>query len=128
MRSNTPTGTKARRHAGTKCCAKSAASEPAAIPFVTSCLHAFVPSFRSAYTLIELLIVIAIMGISGALLIPNMVNRDSMNVQSAVRLIIGDLSFAQSDALAHQELRRVHFYDDGRGYCLIRLSSNADIN
>lgn len=74
------------------------------------------------YTLIELLIVMAILGISSAILVPHLVNRDSMNVQAAVRLIIGDLSFAQSDALAHQELRRVHFYDDGRGYCLVRIT------
>jgi prepilin-type N-terminal cleavage/methylation domain-containing protein len=79
------------------------------------------------YTLIELLIVIAILGISGALLVPYMVNRDTMNAQSAVRRVIGDLSFAQSDALAHQQLRRVHFYDDGHGYCVTRVT-DADLS
>jgi len=74
------------------------------------------------YTLVELLIVIAVLGISASLLIPNLVNRDSLNAQSAVRLVIGDLCFAQSDALAHQEIRRVHFYDDGRGYCITRIT------
>lgn len=74
------------------------------------------------YTLIELLIVCAILGLSSVILIPNMVNRDSMNVQAAIRRLIGDLSFAQSDALAHQELRRVHFFDDGHGYCIMRIS------
>jgi prepilin-type N-terminal cleavage/methylation domain-containing protein len=71
------------------------------------------------YTLVELLIVVAVLGISGALLVPHMVNRDSMNVQAAVRLIIGDICFAQSDALAHQEIRQVHFYANGRGYCIV---------
>lgn len=78
---------------------------------------------RRAYTLVELLIVIAVLGISGSLLIPHLVNRDSMNAQAAVRLIIGDLSFTQSDALARQELRRVHFYEDGRGYCIVRITA-----
>ena len=75
-----------------------------------------------AYTLIELLIVIGILGVSSALLVPKMVGREAMAVQSAVRLIISDLNFAQSDALAHQEIRRVHFYQDGGGYCLVRLT------
>ena len=74
------------------------------------------------YTLIELLLVVALLGLAATLLIPNMVGRDAMRVQAAVRKIIGDLSFAQSDALAHQEYRRVHFYADGRGYCIERVT------
>jgi hypothetical protein len=50
-----------------------------------------------------------------------------MAAQSAVRLVIGDISFAQSDALAHQELRRIHFYSDGRGYCIVRIAQ-AQLN
>jgi len=76
---------------------------------------------RRSYTLIELLIVVALLGIAGTLVIPHMVGADSMKVQAAVRQLIGDLSFAQSDALAHQEYRRVHFYPDGRGYCIVRV-------
>jgi type II secretory pathway pseudopilin PulG len=77
---------------------------------------------RRSYTLVELLLVCVILGIAGSLLIPHMVGRDVMACQAAVRMIIGDLSFAQSDALSHQELRRVHFYDDGSGYCLTRIT------
>jgi type II secretory pathway pseudopilin PulG len=77
---------------------------------------------RFAYTLIELLIVIGILGLSSALLVPRMVGREAMAAQSAVRLVISDLNFAQSDALAHQELRRIHFYSDGSGYCLTRIT------
>lgn len=77
-----------------------------------------------SYTLVELLIVITILGISSVLLIPHLVGRDIMKGEAAVRQLIGDLSFAQSDALARQELRRVHFYDDGSGYCLTRIGDN----
>jgi prepilin-type N-terminal cleavage/methylation domain-containing protein len=82
---------------------------------------------RRAYTLIELLIVIGLLGISGSLLVPHLVGRDIMAAQSAVRLVIGDVTFAQSDALAHQELRRIHFYEDGRGYCIVRITQ-AELN
>jgi len=77
---------------------------------------------RRAYTLMEMLSVITVLGIAATLLIPNMVGSGSMNAQAAVRLLIADLSFAQSDALAHQEYRRVHFFDDGTGYCIVRVA------
>lgn len=74
----------------------------------------------SGYTLIELLIVVAVLGLASALLIPSLRQPDTLKIQAAVRRIIGDLSFAQSDALAQQELRRVYFYADGRGYVILR--------
>ena len=83
---------------------------------------------RCGYTLVELLIVIGILGISSALLVPNLVGRDVLKAEAAVRLVIGDLNFAQSDALAHQEMRRVHFYDDGSGYCITRIMDNTQLD
>jgi prepilin-type N-terminal cleavage/methylation domain-containing protein len=79
-----------------------------------------------AYTLIELLIVIAILGMAGAVLIPNLVGRHTMVTQAAVRQVISDIVFAQSDALTAQEHRRLQFYADGSGYCIVR-TSEADI-
>ncbi len=75
-----------------------------------------------AYTLIEMLIVITVLGIAGALLVPHLVYKDSLSTQAAVRMIISDMNFAQSDALANQEFRRVHFYDNGSGYCIYRVT------
>jgi prepilin-type N-terminal cleavage/methylation domain-containing protein len=88
------------------------------MPQLTSCHRV-----RRAYTLIELLIVVGVLGLAASLLVPHLANHDSMKVQAAVRLLIADLSFAQSDALAHQEYRRVHFYEDGSGYCLLRVNA-----
>lgn len=82
-------------------------------------------SSRRGYTLIELLLIVAILGLAGSLLIPQLTDRDSMEVQGAARQIIADLSFAQADALAHQEYRRVYFYDDGSGYCLYRVTDGT---
>lgn len=79
---------------------------------------------REAYTLIELLIVVGVLGLAASLLIPNMVGRDSMRAQAAARRVIADLSFAQSDALARQELRRVEFFDDGSGYGIFAVTND----
>ena len=77
--------------------------------------------------------VMAVLALAAALLVPHMVGTDSMTVQAAVRLLIADLSFAQSDALANQEFRRVVFYADGAGYCILNVDAYdwvtpADLN
>ena len=84
---------------------------------------------RRAYTLIELLIVIAILGISSALLIPRLVDADTFSVQAAVRSMISDITFAQTDALAMQGIRRVQYLRDpnGRlhGYAILAPSDQS---
>ena len=80
-----------------------------------------------AYTLIELLIVIAVLGLAAAVLIPSMSGRGDFDTQAAVRALIADISFAQSDALANQGFRRIYFYDDGTGWCLMRVAE-ADLS
>lgn len=77
---------------------------------------------RRGYTLIELIMVIALLGLASSLVIPQMTGLGTLETQAAVRQLIADLSYAQSTAMANQEFRRVHFYDDGRGYCLIRVN------
>ncbi|MCH2132440.1 MAG: prepilin-type N-terminal cleavage/methylation domain-containing protein [Phycisphaerales bacterium] len=77
-----------------------------------------------AYTLIELLMVIALLGIAAALLVPQMMGLGRLETSSAVRRLIADITFAQSEALAAQEYRRIHFFDDGTGYCLLCVSDS----
>jgi prepilin-type N-terminal cleavage/methylation domain-containing protein len=67
------------------------------------------PRLRSAYTLLEMLIVVAILAIAAALLVPNLVRRDTFTIETVLRKLVADLTFAQSDALADQGYRRVHF-------------------
>ena len=78
---------------------------------------------RRAYTLIELVIVIAILGLSAGILVPRLVDADTFSVQAAVRSLVADITFAQTDALAMQGVRRVQFLrdDDGRihGYAIL---------
>ncbi|MSR40283.1 MAG: type II secretion system protein [Phycisphaerales bacterium] len=84
-------------------------------------------SIHRGYTLIEVLIVVTVLGLASALLTPLLGNRGDFDVQAAVRMLVADLTFAQSDALALQELRRVHFYEDGTGWCLVRIEE-SDLN
>ncbi len=57
---------------------------------------------RRAMTLIELLIVVVLLGIAGAMVIPSMSQAGELRGQTAVRTLVADITFAQSEALAHQ--------------------------
>ncbi len=67
---------------------------------------------KRGYTLVELLIVVAVLGLAGALLVPILGERGDFDTQGAVRRLAADLMFAQSDALANQEHRRLVFLPD----------------
>jgi len=77
---------------------------------------------RRGYTLIELVIVIALLGLAGALVVPHAIGLSTMETQSAVRRLVADIHFAQSEAISHQGYRRIQFFDDGRGYCLLTVN------
>ncbi len=60
-----------------------------------------------AYTLVEVLIVIGIVGLAGAFVVPHMLAPGTLGVQSATRAIVADLIFAQNDAMARQTVRQM---------------------
>lgn len=74
-----------------------------------------------AYTLIEMLIVITILGISAAMVIPSMGSAGVLRIQAAVRSVVSDITFAQMDALSYQEQRAVVFDEDANMYTLTRV-------
>lgn len=92
-----------------------------------------------AFTLIELLIVVVVLGIAGALVIPSMTQTGALRVQGAVRTVVADLVFVQSDALAYQSRRVVWFgrvaqrdtdtgawtYVPGNGYVVAEVNGAA---
>ncbi|MFM9956544.1 MAG: Tfp pilus assembly protein FimT/FimU [Phycisphaerales bacterium] len=85
---------------------------------------------RRAFTLIELLVTVGVMGIAAALVIPSMNSTNGLRVQAAVRLVIADIAFTQSDSMAYQARRCIQFnrvakpnsasftYVPGNGYTL----------
>ena len=80
------------------------------------------------YTLVELIAVVMILGVAGMLLVPNLVDRSTFAIQAASRSVVADMVFAQSDALANQEFRRLQFIpaelgETGYvGFCIIRVT------
>ena len=60
---------------------------------------------RSGFTLLEVMITLVLMSISGILIVPHLADRGGLEVQAAVR-----------------QYRRLHFYSDGRGWCLIDVT------
>ncbi len=76
------------------------------------------------YTLLELLLTVALLGTAGSILVPRLVNLEQMEAQAAVRQMIGDITYAQADAVAQQEFRRVYFYENGSGYCVVRVTDS----
>jgi len=79
-------------------------------------------SARSAYTLGEMLIVLVLLGIAAVLLIPQLADRGDTEIQAAARQLVADISWAQCDAVQSQEYRRLHFYADGRGWCMVDVT------
>ncbi|MCC5787301.1 MAG: prepilin-type N-terminal cleavage/methylation domain-containing protein [Phycisphaerales bacterium] len=61
------------------------------------------------YTLIEVLIVVTVLGIMGAMVIPQVASADSLRTRAAVRAVIADITYIQSDAMAFQRGRAMVF-------------------
>ncbi len=64
---------------------------------------------NNAFTLVEVLITVAIIGIAAGVVVPVLSNTNSLTIQAAGRHVIADLLFAQNDAVAQQKIRRVVF-------------------
>lgn len=85
---------------------------------------------KGAYTLIELLLVIVILGISGAMVIPHTGQAQVLRIHAAVRTLVSDITFAQTDALAYQERRAVLFDEEANTYTIaeVVVSSGGQVS
>jgi prepilin-type N-terminal cleavage/methylation domain-containing protein len=87
------------------------------------------PTSPSGFTLIEMLIVVAVLGIAGALVIPSMGSVHVLRVQTSIRTVVSDLTFAQADAIAFQEKRAVVFDLPNNTYSVVSVpGSTIDLN
>lgn len=71
------------------------------------------PAARRGYTLVEMLITVVILAIAAAMVIPSMAQTGVLRVQGALRMIVSDITMAQSDAVAYQQKRAVIFNYEG---------------
>lgn len=84
---------------------------------------------RRGLTLIEVLITVAILAIAAAMVIPAMGTTGVLKVQGAIRQIVSDITFAQSDAIAMQQGRAVKFDPSTNSYRIIQvIGSTIDTN
>jgi prepilin-type N-terminal cleavage/methylation domain-containing protein len=80
---------------------------------------------RGGFTLVEILTVVIILGISAAIIIPSVSNRDDMRVASAARLVMADLIFAQNKAIAGQKPCYVRFDSANQRYSIHETAPTA---
>ncbi|GMV27281.1 MAG: hypothetical protein AMXMBFR58_33120 [Phycisphaerae bacterium] len=77
-----------------------------------------------AFTLVELLIVVTVLGIATALVIPSMGSVGVLRVQAAVRTVVSDLTQAQSEALAYQRGRAITFDTAANSWSVIEVNGS----
>ncbi|MEZ6234492.1 MAG: type II secretion system protein [Phycisphaerales bacterium] len=80
---------------------------------------------RLAYTLIEVLVVVAILGIASAMVIPNVSSAGVLRGQASVRAVVSDLTFAQADAMAFQSGRAIVFDVDENRYVVCSVNGST---
>lgn len=80
---------------------------------------------QTAFTLIEVLIVVTIIGIVSAVVVPEMLNSGQMTTQAAGRIVIADLIYAQNEAIAQQSPRRLVFNTNDNRYSLTDGAGNV---
>ena len=71
---------------------------------------------RVGFTLIELIVVVVILAIMAAVVIPYVTGTSSMKAQSAARLVMSDLEYAQDLAITSQSDITVTFDTSGNFY------------
>lgn len=84
-----------------------------------------IPRRPAAYTLIEVLLVIVLLGIASALVVPSLGTTDVLRVQASVRTIVADINYAQSDALARQRGRALMFDVPNNRYSIVEIPAGA---
>ena len=67
--------------------------------------------FRSAMTLVGVLIVIALLAIAAGLVIPTLGDSNTMRLREAARMLAADIEYAQSDSIAHGDAPRAIVFD-----------------
>ena len=79
---------------------------------------------RPAFTLVEILVVIIIIGIASAVVVPSLGTHNDQNVASAARTVVADLIFAQNRAILNEGFRYVNFSTTNQNYSILTSAPN----
>jgi prepilin-type N-terminal cleavage/methylation domain-containing protein len=83
---------------------------------------------RHAFSLVELLIVVSLMGILAALALPSINPGTREELQATAQVVAGDLAYARSLAVANNSSYRVRFELNRNRYILEHSGSNPALN
>jgi MSHA pilin protein MshC len=70
-----------------------------------------------AFTLVEILMVVVILGIASAVIVPQIGSRNDLRASAAARLVMSDLTYAQNRAIAQQKKHYVRFVNQTYSVC-----------
>jgi prepilin-type N-terminal cleavage/methylation domain-containing protein len=82
-------------------------------------------TLRRGFTLVEVLVVVAILGIAAGIVVPQMFDAGSMTIQGASRRLVADLLIAQNEAIAHGTTCRVVFNPEENSYELTKKENGS---
>jgi prepilin-type N-terminal cleavage/methylation domain-containing protein len=80
-------------------------------------------SHLRAFTLVEILAVVVILGIASAIIVPQIGTRDDLKLRSVARHVMADIIYAQNRAIATQKMHYMRFDAATQSYSLL-----TDIN
>lgn len=83
--------------------------------------------FRTAFTLVEALIVALLLGIVIGLAAPSMGDSGTLRLREAARMLAADLEFAQSESIAHGDDPRVVKFDTSNNRYWVAAASAPDV-